>query len=81
MLLNVENLREEYEKRIQQSEQNWSQQISSTRATLELVKEQLQRETEAQLEALNKKYLLQLGKKKVICYLFINREIFPTSLN
>lgn len=54
-------MREEYEKKIQQSEQNWSQQISSTRATLELVKEQLQRESKMQMEDLNKKYLQELG--------------------
>ncbi|XP_065226763.1 golgin subfamily A member 6-like protein 25 [Planococcus citri] len=59
----IEMLRESCEKKIQQNEQNWSQQISSTRATLELVKEQLQRESEDQLEALSKKYLLQLEQQ------------------
>lgn len=59
-------MRENCDKKIQQSEQNWSQQISSTRATLELVKEQLQREAKDQLEALSKKYMLQLGKSDFI---------------
>ena len=61
-LLIVENLKEEYEKRMQQSEQNWVQQISATRATMELVREQIHRENEAQIEALNEKYITQLGK-------------------
>ena len=51
---------------MQLTEQNWAQQVSSTRATLELVKEQLQRETETQIEALNKKYLMQLGRSLMI---------------
>lgn len=61
LFLFIETLRENCEKKLQQSEQNWSQQVSSTRATLELVKEQLQREAEDQLEALSKKYMLQIG--------------------
>ena len=59
-------MKEEYEKKMQLTEQNWAQQVSSTRATLELVKEQLQRETETQIEALNKKYLMQLGRSLMI---------------
>lgn len=73
-----EALREEYEKKIQQGEQNWSQQISSTRATLELVKEQLQRESEMQLEDLNKKYLQELGNffiENSLPYKYIQKPI------
>ena len=50
---------------MQQSEQNWAQQVSSTRATLELVKEQLHKEAESQIEALNKKYFMQIGKTRI----------------
>lgn len=64
----TEILRENCEKKIHQNEQIWSQQVSSARATLELVKEQLQRDAEAQVAALNKKYMLQIGITNVCLF-------------
>lgn len=58
----LENLHKEYEKKIQQNEQNWSQQMSSNKDTLESLKEQIHRDAEDQIEVLNKKYMLQLGE-------------------
>ncbi|XP_049959630.1 golgin subfamily A member 6-like protein 22 isoform X3 [Schistocerca serialis cubense] len=56
----IEHLNEEAERRVQQVEQNWQLQISSTRATLELVKEQMQRDADERMESLKEKYQQQL---------------------
>lgn len=60
----TERIKEEYEKKLQQCEQNWQLQLGSTRTTLELVKEQLHRETQDQLQALSDKHHEQLGNPK-----------------
>ncbi|XP_067008628.2 protein FAM184A isoform X5 [Anabrus simplex] len=57
----IERLTEDAERRVQQAEQAWQLQATSTRATLELVKEQLERDAQDRLDALERKHQEQLG--------------------
>nr|CAD7570243.1 unnamed protein product [Timema californicum] len=57
----IDSLNEDAERKIQQLEQNWQLQMSSTRATLELVKEQMERDAQSRLEAAGEKHRNQLA--------------------
>lgn len=59
-----EQLNWESDRKIQQLEQNWQLQMSSTRATLELVKEQMERDAQDRLDAAEEKHHKQLGAHK-----------------
>lgn len=52
---------EESEQKLQSSEQNYQLQLGSTRATLELVKEQLKREAAELTQTLHDNHRRQLG--------------------
>jgi hypothetical protein len=72
LLISAEQLNWESERKIQQLEQNWQLQMSSTRATLELVKEQMERDAQDRLEAAEEKHRKQLGAHKyssLECYM------------
>ena len=56
LFLSAEQLNWESERKIQQLEQNWQLQMSSTRATLELVKEQMERDAQTRLDATEEKH-------------------------
>lgn len=56
----IEQLNWESERKIQQLEQNWQLQMSSTRATLELVKEQMERDAQNRLDSAEEKHRKQL---------------------
>ncbi|KDR07715.1 hypothetical protein L798_02631 [Zootermopsis nevadensis] len=56
----IEQLNWESDRKIQQLEQNWQLQMSSTRATLELVKEQMERDAQDRLDAAEEKHHKQL---------------------
>jgi hypothetical protein len=64
LFISVEQLNWESERKIQQLEQNWQLQMSSTRATLELVKEQMERDAQDHLDAVQEKHHKQLGAHK-----------------
>lgn len=57
----AERLNEEADRRVQQLEQNWQLQMSSTRATLELVKEQMERDAQDKMETLREQQQQKLG--------------------
>nr|CAD7589029.1 unnamed protein product [Timema genevievae] len=57
----IDSLNEDAERKVQQLEQNWQLQMSSTRATLELVKEQMERDAQSRLEAAGEKHRNQLA--------------------
>lgn len=58
----IERLTDEYEKKIKELEANWQMQITSTRTTLELVKEQMERDAQEKLQSLDQHHRSQLGK-------------------
>lgn len=62
ILLCLERLTEEHEKKIKEIETNWQMQVTSTRTTLELVKEQMERDAEDKLQALDQHHRSQLGE-------------------
>jgi predicted secreted protein len=64
LFISAEQLNWESERKIQQLEQNWQLQMSSTRATLELVKEQMERDAQDRLDAAEEKHRKQLGARK-----------------
>jgi hypothetical protein len=64
LFTSAEQLNWESERKIQQLEQNWQLQMSSTRATLELVKEQMERDAQDRLDAAEEEHRKQLGAHK-----------------
>ncbi|XP_063231467.1 protein FAM184A-like isoform X4 [Bacillus rossius redtenbacheri] len=59
----MQQLSEESERRVQQLEQNWQLQATSTRTTLELVKEQMERDARARLEEAEERHRSQLAQQ------------------
>ncbi|XP_075222165.1 uncharacterized protein LOC142324914 isoform X9 [Lycorma delicatula] len=59
----IERITEEAERKLQQCELNWQQQVGSSRTTIELVKEQMQREAQEQLQALSEHHRRQLEEQ------------------
>jgi hypothetical protein len=78
LLSSTEQLNWESEKKIQQLEQNWQLQMSSTRATLELVKEQMERDAQNRLDAAEEKHHKQLGAHK---YSSLECHLHPSLLH
>ncbi|PSN47607.1 hypothetical protein C0J52_04581 [Blattella germanica] len=56
----IEQLNWESERKVQQLEQNWQLQMSSTRTTLELVKEQMERDAQDRLDEAERQHQKQL---------------------
>lgn len=56
-----ERLTEEFERRLSQCESSWQQQLSTTRTTLELVKEQMRRDSYEQVQQLKTQHQRELG--------------------
>lgn len=82
LFISAEQLNWESERKIQQLEQNWQLQMSSTRATLELVKEQMERDAQDHLDAAEEKHRKQLGAHKyssLECHLPLNLLHWETS--
>uniref|UniRef100_A0A8D8TYU2 Uncharacterized protein n=3 Tax=Cacopsylla melanoneura TaxID=428564 RepID=A0A8D8TYU2_9HEMI len=59
----IEHLNEEYERRLAQCEASWQQQLSTTRTTLELVKEQMRRDTYDQIQHLRTQHQRELEEQ------------------
>lgn len=74
ILVLLERLTEEHEKKIKEIETNWQMQVTSTRTTLELVKEQMERDAEDKLQALDQHHRSQLGELDIA---FANIAIVP----
>ncbi|KAL1460825.1 hypothetical protein WDU94_012768, partial [Cyamophila willieti] len=58
-----EHVNEEYERRLAQCEASWQQQLSTTRTTLELVKEQMRRDTYDQIQHLKTQHQRELEEQ------------------
>ncbi|KAK7870470.1 hypothetical protein R5R35_000746 [Gryllus longicercus] len=59
----IEKLTEDNDRRVAQMEQTWQMQVTSTRTTLELVKEQLERDAQDRLEALERQHQRKLEEQ------------------
>lgn len=58
----LERVNEEAEKRLRDLETNYQMQVSSMRTTLELVKEQMEREAEDKIQQLREEHRVELGR-------------------
>ena len=67
-----ERISAETEKKIKEIEDNWQTQVTSLSNTLELVKDQMEKESQQKVESLIEQHRTELGKTKPLawCYLF-----------
>lgn len=58
----LEKITKEHEKQLKEVESNWQLQVSSMRATVELVKEQMEKESQNKMQMLIEQHRAELGK-------------------
>lgn len=58
----TERINEENEKKLKDVEVYWQNQVSTLRATVELVKEQMEKESQQKIETLIQQHRTELGK-------------------